>query len=164
MPGSCPSRKRALNSHSVTASSESKRWLATAPCVFPVSYTHLDVYKRQVYSVRYWSELQDAGNTATTRNKALSLSWAWTRRDVDSLLFPTRGYIVNVQTDGALKSVMSTQNFVRVYSRGVLFYPLSPHDQLIVRGELGRVLAGRREGIPSDFLFRTGGDLSLIHI
>ena len=52
----------------------------------------------------------------------------------------------------------------QVYSRGVLFYPLSPHDQLIVRGELGRVLAGRREGIPSDFLFRTGGDLSLIHI
>ena len=114
-----------------------------------------------VYSVRYWSELQNAGNTATTRNKALSLSWAWTRRDVDSLLFPTRGYIVNVQTDGALKSVMSTQNFVRAYSRGVLFYPLSPHDQLIVRGELGRVLAGRREGIPSDFLFRTGGDQTI---
>ena len=114
-----------------------------------------------VYSLCYWSESQSTGDTTSAHNKALSLSLAWTRRDVDDMLFPTRGYLVNVQADGALKSVLSTQDFMRGYGRAVLFYPLSKRDQFIIRGELGMISAASRKGIPSDFLFRTGGDQTI---
>lgn len=114
-----------------------------------------------VYGVRYFAEQQDIDGARGDRRSALVPSWSWTRRDVDSLLFPTRGYLVNLQADGAAAALLSDQNFLRGYGRATWFYPVSTRDQLIVRGELGVVMADSRDGIPSDFLFRAGGDQSV---
>lgn len=110
------------------------------------------------YSLRYWTEREYLGSDSNTLNQALSLSYAWTRRDVDNLVFPTRGYLVNLQADGALRALLSSQDFVRGFGRATLFYPAGARNQFILRGELGAVSATSTEGIPSDFLFRTGGD------
>lgn len=110
------------------------------------------------YSLRYWTERQYIGSESDTLNQALSLSYAWTRRDVDNLVFPTRGYLVNLQADGALRALASSQDFARGFARATLFYPAGEGNQFILRGELGAVAAESTEGIPSDFLFRTGGD------
>ena len=114
--------------------------------------------RETVYSLRYWDERQYIGNEAAQSNFALSLSYNWTRRQVDNLLFPTRGYVINLQADGALRALLSSQDFVRGFGHVALFYPISPRDQLILRGQLGMVAAKSRDGIPTDFLFRTGGD------
>jgi translocation and assembly module TamA len=108
--------------------------------------------------LRYLIEQQDIGGVSGDRVKALVPSWSWTRRRVDNLLYPSSGYIINVQTDFALKAVLSDQSFLRGYLRGTFYQPLGKQGQLIVRGELGAVAAKDRQGIPSDFLFRTGGD------
>jgi translocation and assembly module TamA len=55
-----------------------------------------------VYSLRYWSERQYVGSDSNTLNEALSLSYAWTRRDVDNPLFPTRGYLVKSRLSSAV--------------------------------------------------------------
>ncbi len=45
----------------------------------------------------------------------------------------------------------------------VYFHPLGhqQRNQLILRAELGMVAASSRNGIPSDILFRTGGDQTI---
>ena len=110
------------------------------------------------YGIRYFLEQQDIAGATGDRRSALVPSYSWTRRDVDNLLYPTRGYLLNLQADAAAKALLSDRDFVRGYGRAVWFHPFSERDQLIVRGELGVVAAGGRDGIPSDFLFRTGGD------
>jgi translocation and assembly module TamA len=110
------------------------------------------------YGLRYVVEQQDIEGTPGTRSATLSPSYSWTRRNVDHLLYPTRGYLLNLQADAATRALLSDQDFLRGYGRAVYFYPFGKRDQLILRGELGVVAAPSRNGIPSDFLFRSGGD------
>ncbi|MBU0751103.1 MAG: autotransporter assembly complex protein TamA [Gammaproteobacteria bacterium] len=110
------------------------------------------------FGLRYLSEQQEVDATTTTRSHTLSPSYAWTRRDVNHLLYPTRGYLLSLETDAAARTLLSDRSFLRGRARAVAFYPVGKRDQIILRSELGVVAAGGRSGIPSDFLFRTGGD------
>lgn len=110
------------------------------------------------YGLRYFLENQYIAGAASAHSAALSPSYSWTLRDVDQILYPTSGYVFNFQADTATRAILSDQDFFRGYSRLVYFYPFGKSDQLIMRGELGAVAASSRKGIPSDFLFRTGGD------
>ena len=92
---------------------------------------------------------------------ALTLNYSWTRRRVDDLLRPRRGHMINLQLGGASESVLSTRSFMRAYGRGLYILPLSRRDRLHLRGEAGAVWSDERKGIPSEFLFRTGGDQSV---
>ena len=106
----------------------------------------------------YTREQQDVAGAPGDHSAALVASWSWTRRDVDSLLYPTRGTLFNVQANAAHQGLLSDQSFVRGYGKATWFHPLGDKGQLILRGELGAVAADNRDGIPSDYLFRTGGD------
>lgn len=110
------------------------------------------------YGLNYFSESQDIEGAASTRNSTLSPSFSWTLRNIDNLLYPTRGYLLNLQTDAASRAILSDQDFLRGYGRAVYFYSFDKRNQLIMRGELGAVASNSRTGIPSDYLFRTGGD------
>ena len=113
------------------------------------------------YGIRYLTETQEVAGVRKTRQATLSPSYSWTIRETDHALYPTRGYLLNIQADGAARALLSDQNFLRLHGRGVYFVPLAKRDQLILRGELGMVAAPSRAGIPSDYLFRTGGDQSV---
>jgi translocation and assembly module TamA len=65
--------------------------------------------------------------------------------------------VLNLQLGGASQAVLSDRNFVRVYGRYQLFWPVMRRDVLILRAEGGITLAESRDGVPQDFLFRTGG-------
>lgn len=106
----------------------------------------------------YYREQQDVAGASGDSRAALIPSWSWTRRDVDSLLYPTRGSLLSVQVDGAHAAVLSDRTFLRGYGRATWYRPLGDRGQLTLRGELGAVAAASRDGIPADFLFRTGGD------
>lgn len=110
------------------------------------------------YGLRYLLENQYIAAVESMRNTALGPFYSWTLRNVDSVLYPTRGYVVNLQADTATRAILSDQDFLRGYSRVVFYYPFGKSDQLALRGELGMVAARSRKGIPSDYLFRTGGD------
>lgn len=110
------------------------------------------------YGVRYFDESSRLTGGSGTRSSALVPSRSWTWRRLDSLLHPTQGHVVSVQIDAAAKALLSDQDLVRAHTRGAYYHPLTPRDQLIARAEAGVVVSERRTGIPSDLLFRTGGD------
>jgi translocation and assembly module TamA len=93
--------------------------------------------------------------------EALTLNYSWTLRRVDDLLRPKRGHMLNLQLGGASEALLSTRSFLRGYSRGLYIVPFSATDRMHLRGEFGAVWADARDGIPSEFLFRTGGDQSV---
>lgn len=92
-----------------------------------------------------------------TRRKALTLNWAWTRRAVDDALDPRRGDVFQLEIGGGSRALLSDRNFVRLYGRYVRYLPMATRDVLILRAEGGATLTKSRDGVPQDFLFRTGG-------
>jgi translocation and assembly module TamA len=96
-----------------------------------------------------------------TTNDVVSATYAWTRRDVDSITQPTRGSLVTLSGTVGLgrSSVTNFLNtvFVRGYGRYVYYLPLSPRDQVILRTEAGYVAVDDPRVVPNECLFRTGG-------
>jgi translocation and assembly module TamA len=96
-----------------------------------------------------------------TVNDVVSLTYAWTRRAVDSITMPTRGTLLTLAgTAGVGRSSVTDKllnGFLRAYGRIVYYHPLSPRDQLILRAEGGYVEVDDPRVVPNEFLFRTGG-------
>jgi len=96
-----------------------------------------------------------------TVNDVVSTTYAWTRRDVDSITMPTRGTLLTLSgTVGLGRSSVTNflrTGFLRGYGRYAYYLPLTPRDQLILRTELGYVAVDDPRVVPNEFLFRTGG-------
>ncbi|ATE62425.1 autotransporter assembly complex protein TamA [Thauera sinica] len=92
-----------------------------------------------------------------SEHNTLTANWTWIRRAVDDLLDPRSGNVLEFQVGGGSSIALSDQNFVRLYGRVVHYRPVAERDVLILRAEGGVTLAPSRDGIPQDFLFRTGG-------
>jgi len=105
-------------------------------------------------------DVLDAPEESTT-NDVVSATYAWTRRDVDSVTLPTRGSLLTLSgTVGLGRSSVTNflkTGFVRGYARYAYYLPLTPRDQLILRTELGYVAVDDPRVVPNEFLFRTGG-------
>jgi translocation and assembly module TamA len=99
---------------------------------------------------------QPAGAEASTRI-ATTLNWTWTRRHVDDVLDPRQGDVLQFQVGGGSRLLLSDRDFLRLYGRQVFYRTVSPNNVLILRAEGGITLAEERDGVPQDFLFRTGG-------
>jgi translocation and assembly module TamA len=100
-------------------------------------------------------------NLPTTRVKALPLTFSITKRKLDSLVLPNRGYAVNLQLGAAPVRLLTDEPFVRAYIRAVGYQPVGASGSLIVRGEFGAVGSRDKDKVPSTFLFRAGGDQSV---
>jgi translocation and assembly module TamA len=91
----------------------------------------------------------------------VSATYAWTRRDVDSIMLPTSGTLLTLSgTVGVGRSSVTDSpvtNFLRGYARFAYYLPLSPRDQVILRAEGGYVAVSDSRVVPNEFLFRTGG-------
>jgi len=78
-------------------------------------------------------------------------------RRTDAIVSPRQGYVLSAEVGGA-PNALATQPFLRGLASASLFFNLSRNDDLLLRGQVGGVRSGARQGIPSTFLFRTGGD------
>ncbi|VVE89121.1 surface antigen (D15) [Pandoraea bronchicola] len=95
-------------------------------------------------------------------NKALVPAFSWNRRDVDDLIFPRKGNIINTQIGFAAKPLLTDQSFARLYGRIRQYFPVGQRDLVIARLELGAVLTnGNSNRIPSSLLFFAGGTSSI---
>jgi translocation and assembly module TamA len=112
-------------------------------------------------SLQYQIEEQEIGNVVSARNRALSANYAWTQRTVGRAFYPRRGYVLTLHGGGAAEALLSDTSFIRLYGRHTQYFRAGDNGRLILRGELGSVLAQTRDGIPTDFLFRAGGDNSV---
>ncbi len=103
--------------------------------------------------------LEDQRTETTPRDSrhAVYAGLRRTFRRTDDVVAPRAGYFGNVEVGGGLPGV-SSQDFLRVTARASWLRPLWRNGDLLLRAQAGAVLADTRENIPSDFLFRTGGD------
>jgi len=133
----------------------------TRSAVFVAKRTRTRGQIETTLSLQYQTEEQEIGDVVSARNRALSANYAWTQRTVGRAFYPRRGYVLTLQGGGASEALLSDTSFVRLYGRHTHFFRAGDNGRLILRGELGSVLADTRDGIPTDFLFRAGGDNSV---
>ncbi|MCH8619698.1 BamA/TamA family outer membrane protein [Undibacterium sp. TS12] len=94
-------------------------------------------------------------------NKALVASVGWTWRDVDQPFDPRKGEILQLDLAASEKALLSDQRFIRSYAKYQRWIPVRKTDSVILRAELGAVFSKDDEGIPEDYLFRTGGSTTV---
>jgi translocation and assembly module TamA len=91
------------------------------------------------------------------KRHALFFGYRHTFRHTDDLVTPRAGY-QGTLAFGFAPPEVATREFTRATAKLLAFVPLGRRDDLLLRAEAGYVLATSRLGIPSSFLFRTGGD------
>ncbi|WP_307183915.1 autotransporter assembly complex family protein [Massilia sp. BSC265] len=106
-------------------------------------------------------EKREVPPSEPTTTRSLPLTYAITKRKLDSLIQPTNGYVLQGQLGGALLPILTDERFLRLYLRGQMFKPLGPSGTLVLRSEFGAVATKEKLGVPSTFLFRAGGDQSV---
>jgi len=111
----------------------------------------------QRLSLNWEEEKREADGVDASTSRALVPNAMWTLRQVDSVLDPRHGFVLQVQLGGGAKAALSDRNFLRLHARYQQFIPLGQVDTLSLRGEIGYTAADSRQGIPQDYLFRTGG-------
>jgi len=112
-------------------------------------------------SLNYQREITRPEGAEEQVSTALTLNYGADIRMVDNPADPRRGYSAGFQIGGGARALLSDQNFVRLYGRAQYFRPIAESGTLILRGEGGYTIAPSSQGIPQDFLFRTGGSQSV---
>ncbi len=87
----------------------------------------------------------------------LSTTYTWIRRDVDEIVNPRRGNVIELEGTVGASGTDLDKTFVRGYSRISQYLPIGQRDVLILRGEMGAVKVDTADIVPNRFLFRTGG-------
>lgn len=115
----------------------------------------------KAWALAYLGDRQRVGDTFLNHRQALIASFTYTKRRVDHPLTPRRGYIASVELGTGIQGVINESSLVRVVGRALWLAPLMPRWRTVLRGQVGQVFGGSRLTVPSDLLFRTGGDQSV---
>ncbi len=109
-------------------------------------------------SARY--EALSISGSPTENNYAVFAGYRKTFRTTEELLSPRRGLIGTLEAGASVPGLASRQ-FARGRAYVNWLIPAGVRNDILIRGELGVVLASSRSGIPSSFRFRTGGDQTI---
>jgi len=112
-------------------------------------------------SLQFLSEHSQLEDGPEDNRSALFLNQRWLWNTLDDPLNPRRGYSFQFQAGGALKGPLTTRTFGRLHTRANYLHPFNRQWTLALRGEAGAVIAESRDNIPSEYVFRTGGDSSI---
>jgi translocation and assembly module TamA len=126
---------------------------------FAVGFTHNWGLERipSAFIASAHVEEQRVAGSVTDQRHAIYFGYRPTFRRTDDPVSPRSGYLGTVEVGGA-PGALATRQFIRVVGSLSVFLPLGRRDDLLLRSQVGAVLADARDGIPSSFLFRTGGD------
>jgi translocation and assembly module TamA len=113
------------------------------------------------FTLEYLSEQRTVVGQLSSHSKSVPLTYSLTKRSLDSLLVPTRGYVINAQLGGALLPILTDERFVRASARFINYRPLSSASTLVLRADAGVLASKEKAGVPGTFLFRAGGDQSV---
>ena len=91
----------------------------------------------------------------------LSSTYTWIRRDVDEIINPRRGNVIELEGTVGASGANLDKLFARGYGRISQYFPVGPRDVLLLRGEVGKVEADTADVVPTRFLFRTGGSTTV---
>jgi translocation and assembly module TamA len=134
--------------------------LVTQTAATGLRMSSLDERNQWQYGAAFYTDRQQPAGAAANDSHALyvDIERAWRR--VDDLAAPTQGFIALAQVGAGVPGA-STRGFERVIVRAAMWQPLGPLWSVSARAEGGAVIAGDRTDIPSELLFRTGGDTTV---
>ena len=128
----------------------------TRELAFGASHNFYERFAPLAFIVSAHLEEQRVGGDVTDNRHALYFGHRRSFLYTDDLVLPRKGYLGTVEVGGAPPG-LATRQFLRVTGSASLLIPLGKND-LLLRGQAGSTVAKTREGIPTTFLFRTGGD------
>ena len=134
--------------------------LVTRGITLGVTRRSLDERRQPSYGVSYYYEKQGPSGAPPDTAYATFARYEYTRRTVDDLLFPRSGMVAAFKVGAGLPGV-SARTFGRAVTQLAWYHPFSRRDDLLLRGEVGAVIADSAQGIPQALLFRTGGDTTV---
>ncbi len=105
-------------------------------------------------------EDQSIGDVITDSRHAVYLGLRRSFRRTDDVVAPRAGYFGSLEVGAGLPGV-SSEEFVRAVGRGSYLLPVGRSGDLQLRAQAGIVGSSTRVGIPTTFLFRTGGDTTV---
>lgn len=91
----------------------------------------------------------------------LSSTYTWTRRHLDDITSPRHGNMIQLQGSVGVGGLSVDDMFVRAFGSMIQYLPVGSRDVLILRGQVGSVVAETTNAVPNKFLFRTGGALTV---
>src|SRR5690606_32508995 len=83
------------------------------------------------------------------------------RRRVDNALAPRRGNVSSIELGVGPAGIVNEDHIVRVLGQTNWFIPVARRWTGVLRAQIGQVSGANRDTVPSDLLFRTGGDQSV---
>lgn len=108
--------------------------------------------------LEYLQEREQVDGVIDNNTRALVGVFGWTRRDVDDVLRPRSGTLLDINLSGTLGNALSNTSYVRGYSRAAAYWtPVPRWGTWVGRLELGQVWAKDVDQVPSTRLFRAGG-------
>ena len=120
----------------------------------------LDERNQWQYGAAFYVDREQPTGLPPESSHALYVDAERTWRRVDDLAAPTTGYAALAQFGVGVPGA-STRGFERAIVRYEFWHPLGRLWSLAGRAEAGAVIAGSRSEVPSELLFRTGGDTSV---
>jgi translocation and assembly module TamA len=120
--------------------------------------TSPDRIDERAVGLSYLADRQQIEGLPVNNRQALVAMWNATRRRLDNLLDPRRGYVASLELAAGPKGLVNQQNIARALGKATVIYPLAPRWHTVFRGQVGQVFLASRENVPEDLLFRTGGD------
>jgi translocation and assembly module TamA len=96
----------------------------------------------------------------TENNHAVFIGYRKTFTTAEELVSPREGLIGTLEAGVGVPG-LSSRTFVRTRAHVNWLIPLGLRNDLLLRAEAGMVFANSRSGIPTSFLFRTGGNESI---
>lgn len=114
------------------------------------------------YSLLFYKDLWTQQSLLKQNSFALMPNFRLAYRNVDDLIYPSNGYLFNVEFGFALKNFFSKADFFRIHSQGKRYFPFSERSIFLIRGEMGAIVSSASSSsIPISLRFRTGGALSV---
>jgi len=109
------------------------------------------------YSLNWQTEEKRPKGAANQTVEALAFDWRYRYHVVDNPVNVRRGNVSEFNMGGGLKSILSDQDFLRLYGQQQNWWPVGKRDVFYLRGQAGYTFASSRFGIPQEYLFRAGG-------
>ncbi len=123
--------------------------------------TSPDRRNEQAWGVAFFADRQQLPGLAVNNRQALIATYRYTRRTVNNLLAPRRGYVASIELGAGPAGLINESNILLMVARATWLKPLPRRWQAVVRGQVGQVFLAERSVVPGDLLFRTGGAQSV---
>ncbi|MDD5393393.1 MAG: autotransporter assembly complex protein TamA [Thiothrix sp.] len=112
---------------------------------------------QQTVFINYLDETNQVTGAPEIRAQFTLLGARVTKSKSDDMLFPSKGWSLSAEVQGARKSVLSDENVIQGKVQGKYLQTFDNHGKLILQGAAGTALTNNLNGIPKSLRFFAGG-------